>query len=164
MGGFFKMEINKIYLDSNTLNEMKKKFKDEQTIKLDNFLNCNFEDFFLEIKKIKTKKKYSPEIFRNTEIILDRKFLSSYKILKFLKSKKFLSFIEKIVNLNLKIKKISCKKYSHRDFLILNDRNLNKKNSFEIIFDLTKSWDEKFGGFICYAQKRKEIFLYFSFI
>ena len=161
MGGIIKMEINKIYLNSQTLKEMRKKFKCEKVIKLENFLSTDFKNFFSDIKELKVKKNYSPEIFRDSKIILNKNFNFSYKLLEFFKSKTFLKFIKEITKLNLKLKKISCKKYSHKDFLTLNDKNIISENKIEIIFDLTKNWEKEFGGFICYAQKQKEILYLF---
>ena len=124
-------------------------------------LNDFFEDDISKIKsqilKENFKEEYNPISHRKK--ILNKKNIHTHNILElfeYFKSKEFINLIKEITHLNLRIANIEICKYSHRDYVILNDET-KPQNTIDLIFDLTSDWKKENGGILTYTTKSEEL-------
>jgi Rps23 Pro-64 3,4-dihydroxylase Tpa1-like proline 4-hydroxylase len=150
-------KINKTYIKKEIIDEMRNFFENEGFIQLNSFFNQNYiKKIFNSILHENFIENYKPLFFRYYEI----KEIYNFEIIKlyeFFKSKEFIEYIEEILNFEIENPKVSIRKYSHRNYTLLNDKLINKEDKINIIFDLTKDWKDNYGGILTYLTKEEEI-------
>ena len=133
------MEINKFY--SGKIEQVKKSFSED-------FPSVTLFDFFEKKDFIKLQKR-----IRSLQYKKEKKTLthSHSKASITLSDKELINFLSKITN--KKIKKLSGQvlSFGWKDYTILHD-TVKEKQSYDIIIDLTNSWQEDFGGNIIYVD------------
>jgi len=151
-------KINKTYLDTEVISQMQDFFEEENFIQLNEFLDQNNLSLKTKFLNQEFEKKYNPLKYNfsqlNTKALYD---LEIIKIIEFFRSKKFLEFIEEIVDLELSFKNLKIKKFEQSNFTLLHD-DLEKEDIIEVIFDLSDDWQEEFGGTLTYTTKEEEVF------
>ena len=152
------MIVNKIYQNKETFEEMQNFFNQQGFIQLNNFFIDDMNKIKSKLYKEKFIQIYKPLELKKQE--LDIKKVIDFDLIKFIeyfKSKEFLKFIEELTNFELNIKNIKINKYSHKDFIILNDK-IKNEDQIDILFDLTEDWKKKAGGVLTYTTKEEEVF------
>ena len=143
--------INDIYLDEKLIRNMRKYFLQNNFISFENFFNHNIK----KIQKDFLKQKFYEEI------ILDefKKYKTNYEndFTKFLRSKKFINIVEKITQKKLKLDSLEILKYNHFCYKLIKDEKV-KKDKILVVFDLTKNWEDDFGGTLTFLKKDRELF------
>ncbi len=136
---------------------MSKYFNQNEFILLNSFFENDISKIKSNILKEDFKEEYNPISHRKK--ILNKKDIYAPKILElfnYFKSKEFTHLIKEITHLNLRITNIELYKYSHKDFIILNDET-KPQNTVDVIFDLTSDWKKENGGILTYTTKNKEL-------
>src|SRR3989344_2833362 len=147
----FKKFVNDIYLNENTINQLKDSYvNSENILKLEKFLKPQVYEELIKLIgdlrgiKLEITNKYSYE---------DLGDLSG--VAKLFDSKDFLNFVnaiskEKFDNINLKISG-----FGHKDYTLLQESEENKKG-IEFLFIFSKKWDEKWGGQVIYTNNKNK--------
>lgn len=154
------LKINRIYLNKEVLIEMQEVFEEEAFIQLNNF----FENDMKEIKDIILKEKfildYKPQFHKFEKFEIKNCYKPEIiKLYEFFKSKKFLEFLEGILQFELNIKSINLSKYSHGDFTLLNDK-MKREDIIEVFYDLSSKFEDNMGGTLTYLTKEEEIYYF----
>ena len=152
------MNINKEYLNSKTIEEMREFFDNQGFLQLKKFFDSKDVEILEEkLSKHTFVKTYNPLICRKE--ILETKELYIPEILELIemfKSKEWISYIEQITEFNLQFKKINVEKYQHKDFEILNDK-AQREDRLQIIYDLTPKWKKEWGGYLTFTTQEEEL-------
>ncbi len=131
--------INKYY-NKQMLDEVKKYIDNShlKVVTLKDFLNS---EFYTKIEKIINKYDYDRHIIPDLESynysVVPKEFET------FVKSKEFKDFVKSIFGSNIEFRRISLQKFGWQDYTILRD---DSYESNKLIFELTPSWDKKYGG------------------
>ena len=150
--------INSVYLGNKITNDMEDSFTQNGFLQLNNFLTENFEEFRLNVEKEKLLEIYEPLFCKKKILDLKNIYkLELIKVIEFFKSKEFLNFIEDITEFDLNLTKFEVNVYSHKDFIILNDKTPVSEN-ISLIYDLSDEFSEFMGGTLTYTTKQEEIF------
>ena len=150
--------INSVYLGNKITNDMEDSFTQNGFLQLNNFLTENFEEFRLNVEKEKLLEIYEPLFCKKKILDLKNIYkLELIKVIEFFKSKEFLNFIEDITEFDLNLSKFEVNIYSHKDFIILNDKTPVSEN-ISLIYDLSDEFSEFMGGTLTYTTKQEEIF------
>ena len=132
--------INPIYLNKRIIKEKQQEFKRAYVLKLENFYMYP-EKIEKEIKKIKFQKRYLPTEYsfeEGNKLPIDEKEL-----------KRFLSlFFKREI-------KLTIKRYYHKDYTLLNDKE--KKKDGICIIDFTKEWKKEAGGYTSFIKDDNEV-------
>ena len=131
--------INPLYRNKMIIKEMQQEFKRSHVLKLENFY-ISPEKIEKKIKKIKFHREYIPTEYsfeKGNILPIDEKEL-----------KNFLSLFFK------KEGKITIKKYGHKDYTLLSDKE--KKKIGVCIIDFTKGWKKEAGGYTSFIKKNEE--------
>ena len=151
--------INPLYLVKELQSEMQEFFTENVFIQLTEFMKKEHNTFKKNILNSNYFKKiYDPLIESKSKLNLKEEFsLEIIKYVEFFKSKEFIHFLEDIVEFSLQIKSLSIVKYSHKDFILLNDIKKSQDDCLEVFFDLSDPWKEEYGGSQTYTTKEEEI-------
>ena len=136
---------------------MSKYFNQNGFIQLNNFFEDDISKIKSKILKENFKEEYNPISHRKET--LNKKNIHTHNIpelFNYFKSKEFIHLIKEITHLNFRIANIEICKYSHRDFIILNDK-IKPQNTIDVIFDLTSDWKKENGGILTYTTKNEEL-------
>ena len=141
------MEINKIYLKKEVIDNIKQTFQSSKKIQLEEFFE---KEFFYKLQNQIIKAKYKK--YKNP-----LKYSYSKAKLPFKLNSKFIDHISEITG--IKIKKIKFEPYSlsWKDYTILSDKE--KGSGLEIIIDFTKAWNNNYGGSIIYSTAKENFHL-----
>ena len=141
------MEINKIYLQKEVIDNIKQTFQSSKKIQLQEFFE---KEFFCKIKRQVTQAKYKK--YRNP-----LKYSYSKARLPLRLNSNVIAYILAITG--TKVKKIKFEPYflSWRDYTILSDKE--KKSSLDIVIDFTKRWDDRYGGLVVYTNNNENFHL-----
>ena len=132
--------INKIYNNNQTVEKIREILDPGKSIQLQNILEL--ESFKkLKLEKVKLKKEYKPE-------------LHSYCSKEY-SNKELNEFLIKLLNKDIKSSELFI--FRHRDYTLLND-NLNEKEGFKAILELTENWNNEANGYTSFIKDNKEIF------
>lgn len=153
------MKINRIYLDHEIKCQMKEFFESEGFLQLNDFIQKNnLTNIKKNILEQDLKEIYNPILIKKKQMF--KKDTYNHEILKlieFFSSKDFIQFIEEILDLELMLHKIELNIYSHKDFILLSDY-AKKDETIDIIFDLSDTWNEFYGGILTYTTNEEEVF------
>ena len=142
--------INQIYLKEKILEEIKKEFKKNKIIKLENFLESGvYKIVDLEARKINLNHVKIPD-----------KFSFSFgkppeKIKEIFLSGEMKKTIKKLTN--KKINKIRIKKFSHKDYTLIHDSSKNSKK-IKIFFFICDTWNPDHGGNFVFTKSDRKTF------
>lgn len=152
------MKINKTYNDNKVKSEMQNYFLENAFISLASFCEDNLDELIYSILKEKKIENYKPLELRRKEIKLSDCFAPEIlKFSEYFKSIKFLEYLESVTDLDLKFKSIELNIYSHKDFIILCDKQ-EKTEGLNVIFDISDDWNKDCGGILTYTTKEEEVF------
>lgn len=139
--------VNPIYYKSETVHQLQSLFKQNKilpSIQLHHFFT---EQEYTKIKSIINSSKFTHE---------KKPLLYSYSQASITKElSPFLSEINTIIS-SITNKKISLKnpqllQFQHKDYTLLNDQSIEPQ-SYDIILDLTETWNSSYGGNLIYIN------------
>ncbi|MBI2581817.1 hypothetical protein HYV87_01650 [Candidatus Woesearchaeota archaeon] len=141
-------DLNHGYLKEETKQKVRKSFfhSDFPAILLNDFFD---QGFYTELKK-----KILSLNFKRDAVILHHSYaISSYKIT----SKEFCDFISFITK--KKIDEITFSAYllTWKDYMILNDKYLQKPG-IDVIIDLTDNWNAELGGVVTFTDGKGTVY------
>lgn len=137
--------INKIYLERENFNEMKKIYSQTRVLVLDNFFEDLVYKKLLKLIDIKGYKKYRADKYSYEEI--------ENEISDFFGSE-FEEFLEGITE--KKGFKLSFKKFSWKDYTLIHDEE--GKDGVDFFFFVSDSWKDEWGGYKVYTAEEPMIF------
>ncbi|MFW5704853.1 MAG: hypothetical protein ACOCXG_03330 [Nanoarchaeota archaeon] len=152
------MKINPIYTQEETLKEMQEYFEEEASISLVAFLNDKLKEIYPKLEDSHWILRKNPLSVRRYK--LPEKNISDIKLLNFIeffKSKDFIEFLDKITGFQLRLLNLGIYKYNHRCFTTLGHKHKDRE-TIEVIYDLTKTWNQNSGGTLTYATKQADLF------
>lgn len=150
--------INDVYLKGEIFEDMQKFFTENGFIQLNDFLKENYKEFRENLLNQEMVSVYSPLIERKKYLNLKNVYnLEVLRLIEFFKSKEFLSFIENITEFDLNLASFKVNVYSHRDFILLNDK-AKRDETISVIYDLSDQFSEDMGGTLTFTTKEEEIF------
>ena len=140
--------INKTYLDSNVIDQMKTSLAKNGFLRLDNFLDDKeYTSLLKELEKGKGKKLKVPDLYSYEK--LDK--LNGFSF------KEFFDFINEFYR--LKKRKINIKKFKWRDYTLFNDLDFGKKE-YKSFYFVCKTWKSDFGGSLIYTDKKNKTLIF----
>lgn len=152
------MNINKTYTNSQVKEEMQTYFLENAFISLPDFSNENLIELKKSILKFNLKENYKPLELKMRRVNLKECFDTTIlEFIEYFKSVEFLEYVESVTDLELEFDSIQLNVYSHKDFIILSDKQ-EKKERLNVIFDISDEWDSEFGGILTYTTKEEEVF------
>lgn len=155
------MKIRDEYNFEEAHEEIGNFFEKEGYVQLSNFFTDKekVEKARTMLKKKKFNRNYSPLTNNVEEADIKEIFEPEVlEIVEFFRSNEFSEFLENTLSLDLDLVDISIKKYSHKDYIIINDLSETKDDYVNIIYDLTEDWKSNFGGILTYTTEEEEIF------
>lgn len=152
------MKINKGYRE-DMMDQIQEFFDTQGYVQLNEFItDKDLKKFPQRLMKGSFRKVYDP-LMHSYEELEPRpdQDIHITAFFEFFKSKEFIDFIEEVSGLDLNIKGISLRRYSHRDFILLNDKK-DTSDSLDVFFDLSEELDEGSGGILTYTTREEEVF------
>jgi hypothetical protein len=142
------VELNPIYLKEETKQKVRKSFLHGEfpAVILQNFLS---KEFYTQLAK-----KVSVLEFKKEHVVIHHSYAVSKTQLSSKELVDFVSFLtkKKIDGLNFKAYLLTWK-----DYLILNDKYLEKPG-IDIVIDLTEEWNPEWGGILTYTTGRGTVY------
>jgi hypothetical protein len=154
-------KVEKIYKKDEVMSQMSEFFLGEGFIQLNNFFDKKYvSKIYGEFKKLNPQnfiKVYDPMTKKYEEIEISEKMFDIFLLSNFFRSKDFLDWVEIITSLDFEFSDLKIRRYSWKDFTLINDKEIEKEDKLIIYFDLTKDWKEEFGGYVTFLTKTEEI-------
>ena len=141
-------DVNPAYLDEEAKHKIRKSFLHGE------FPAVIIKDFFSKEFYAELKKKAYSLSFKRENIVLRHSYAFSNLNLSSRELCDFVSFVTK-----KKIEEVSCSAYllSWKDYMILNDKYL-EKTGIDVIIDLTEDWNPEWGGVITYTDGKGTVY------
>lgn len=152
------MKINKQYTNIEFVQDMQEFFDKEGFIQLlDFFDEDKVETLHKTLEKTSFTKDFKPLEHKKSTLNIKETFVPEIlECVEFFKSREWIEYLETITEFSLQYKTISLDKFSHRDYEILNDKK-EREDSLQVIFDLTPSWRNSWGGILTFTTKEEEL-------
>ncbi|RKP17474.1 hypothetical protein ROZALSC1DRAFT_7711, partial [Rozella allomycis CSF55] len=137
--------INPVYLKNSSLSQISEKFIDESSVMLNDFIKPDVllkflgSQFEMKLKGPANACSY----YAATEVV---------PLYAFLQSHEFISFIEKICNMSLKVLQAELQKFGHRNYTLVNDNFLDPEGLDVLYFAMNNDWSEEWGGLVHYIS------------
>ncbi|MDO8508906.1 MAG: hypothetical protein Q7S27_04445 [Nanoarchaeota archaeon] len=150
----FKRFTNEIYLDENTINQMRESYLQTGVIKLENFLKPEVYNELIKLIKdirgehVKIADRYSYEELGD---------LSG--VGKLFSSKDFLEFVSKINGGEFSKVEYKILGFGHKDYTLLHDAEIDRKGT-EFLFFFCEKWKDDFGGYLVYTDNEDKSLIF----
>ena len=151
------MKINQMYQSEKIKEEMREHFEENGFLQLHSFLSNSLEEFQKELVNKINSHKYQPNSHSYYENEKSTQDTNTLLFIEDFKSTTFTSFLEEVTGFSLTPHKSALRKYSHKNYSLLNDENVEEEDFLEVIFDLSDEFDEDAGGYLAYTTQREEI-------
>ncbi len=139
--------INKYYLNLEIINKIVGVINKEGKVQLQKFLSdIYYKELLCNIKNLKLKKKYKPELYKyDCFNIKDKKLILLIEY-----------FLFEIFKKKVKFHNAQLFLFKHNNYTLLND-NINETNGINVILELTEKWNKKYGGYTSFIKNNQEI-------
>lgn len=139
--------VNPIYLKSETVQQLQSLFKQNNllpSIQLHNFFTeQEYKKINSIIKSSTFKHEKKPLLYSYSQASI-KKELSPFLI-------EIQSITVAILSKKISFKTKSILQFQHKDYTLLNDKNIEPQ-AYDIIFDITTDWQDSYGGNLIYTN------------